>query len=207
MGIGTVAIRCLGVMAAALLAACAAPPPLLPLMSPLEIAGRYGYSERDLAPGRIEVSFLTPAQPTGFDEARRNADAERIRALAQDLAMWRAAELSLGRGSPAFEVVDSRVDVQFDIREQSYYPPYYGAGYPPFYPPLIDARRRAIYPWAYDDLPVLYRTNEVQARAVLVLRLLDRPTPGARDAKALALQLRAKYSPVYEGLREGAPGN
>jgi len=52
-----------------LLAACTAAPPLL---SPLEQAKRYGYSERELAPDRFEVSYQGSFFAGGISEPQQN---------------------------------------------------------------------------------------------------------------------------------------
>ena len=85
------------VFLATLVAACAAPPPK-PAMVPLGQTGDFGYSERDLGPDRIEVTYtgsnLRVSSSQGKNDSRMVAE----RAKTRDLAIWRAAQIADQRG-------------------------------------------------------------------------------------------------------------
>src|SRR5471030_2381859 len=82
----------------AALAACqgASRPPLL---SPLDQARLYGYSERELAPDRISVTFTGPShRVVSYVPEAPDAETRAARAEATDLAIWRAAAIAQARG-------------------------------------------------------------------------------------------------------------
>src|SRR5579885_3354576 len=97
-------------LVAALTACQTGPPP--PLLSPLEQARRFGYTERDVGPDRVEVGYLEPRRRVaGFAPWPRDSDVQPAREQAFDLATWRVAELALARGKAGFRIVDRKVEV------------------------------------------------------------------------------------------------
>jgi len=128
-----------------LLAGCA-PVPVYPLYTSVQVAGSFGYAEQRIADARYTVTYTAPVQRTyAYGGARRDQDADRRVALAYDLALWRAAELALAHGYPAFRVAERNNDIQVDVRHDAYYDPFpdfghhhrYGhfpRGYPSYYP-------------------------------------------------------------------------
>ncbi len=162
------------------LSACATGP-RPPLMSPLSPGGEYGYAEEALGGGRVQVIYVTPSLRSAFAPAQREADAAALRALALDLATWRAAQRALKDGFPAFRIEDRQVDVEVTV---------YGEG--PQFPDRYLGHPRGTYrvpsptvmPWA--------RSTWVQARATLVVRLLRAPAEGALDARATVERMRRK---------------
>lgn len=178
-------------LAVALLAGCADGPfaPPAPLMSPLAQVKDYGYAERDLPGGQIEVSYLGPVRRVPVGRADRAPALDRARGEAEELALWRAAQVVLARNAKAFEVVDRRADAETEVRERfqgysayHYYVYRRGFGYYSYFP--------------YD--PFLYgrRDAYAQARAHLVVKPLDRMRPGAYDADATAARLKAKWGGI-----------
>jgi hypothetical protein len=177
--------------------------PGLPLMTPVEIAGTFGYGDKRTGDDSFEVSYLTPPRPAPFDQASREREGGRAAELARDLAMWRAAELAKSLGYHGFRVVDRRSDVQFDTHEQTYYPPYYtqpyanpyavpyGTPYGPV-PPVIRSPGVAS-PFGYAELPTDYRTTRLQVRAVLQIVLERAEGAGSENAEAVARAMRTKY--------------
>jgi hypothetical protein len=184
-------------VAALLLLAGCHPAAQLPLMSPIDVAGTFGYADRPLGDGRVEVSYTVPPRPTRYDQKAQDEDAEGATRLAKDLALWRAAELAESRGAPALRVLDSRSDVRYDTREQTYYPPNYATPYSPFYPPLVDAQRRTLLPYMFNEIPVDYRATWVQARAVLAVAFDAQRTPVGEDAAEVIRTMRTRYPAAY----------
>ena len=138
----------IGLVAAAglLLAACASGPSY-PLYSPQAVTGTFGYSEQKISDAAFKITYVTP-QRSSVDS--RNAVEERRQALltlSNDMAIWRAAALTLANGQKEFRVTrrDNDVDVQRNTYDSyPYYAnrrygppgrPYYG---PDFGPPWPD---------------------------------------------------------------------
>lgn len=175
------AVRIGGVLAlAAVLAACQATP-RPPLLSPLDEAKRYGYTERELAPDRLEVSYLGPRHHVAsYVPMPRDADTQSARSEAFDLASWRVAQLALTRGYAGFRIVDR--DTQVDSTPEAFY-----AG-PEWGGPV----------WRYPGgltygAPGFYATPylRIQVRTTLTVVLLRTLEPGDEDAHAVIERRRA----------------
>jgi hypothetical protein len=176
-------------LTAALLAGCvaAAPPP--PLMSPYPAAGHgYGYSEERIGPDLLRVVYHGPPRPLDPAAPARATQLDRAASEAADLALWRAAQLALAAGKPAFAVVERRADTETLSRpggwtHDPWWPddcfPSYGGhwrcrGWPASYvPPRADGR----------------------ARATLTVRLENRVTRRNVDAAAAIRRLGRVYAP------------
>jgi len=180
------------------LTACAgdAPAPR-PLMAPLAEARSYGYSERSLPSGRIEVRYLGPARAVPTGGANRREHTERARAEAEDLALWRAAQVARLRGAAAFVVVDKRSDVEVEIRSSDY--GYYGYPYAWYRRPHHGIHRYRPYGYGYPPLGGGFRDAYAQARVRLTIALLAKPRSGAFDAAKTAERLKRKYAGATHG--------
>jgi hypothetical protein len=173
-------------VAAVGLAGCAeAPRP--PLMSPLAQAAEFGYSDQDLSGNRLEVTYLGPRRRVPLSHGEQATAVKAAQKQADDLALWRAAQVAQARGKPAFTVVNRHTDVEVTIRDR--YDPY-PWGWPGYYP----------YSWwrdpfFYPPYPPYsaYRDAYAQAQAKLTVELLDKMKPGAHDAAATAAEMSAKY--------------
>ena len=182
----TALARAIAGLAMILLAACQTTPER-PLMSPLdEERGGFGYSERHLAGERYEVSYDGPNRRTWLDGERRAEHIDEARALAYDLALWRAADLALENGFAAFIVAERQTDVEVEIIEDA---PFYafagsGGGF---------RHGMAYHAYAY-PIPVL-RSAWLRARVGLTVDLLAATeVEGAFDAAATAARLAAKHA-------------
>ncbi len=175
------------------LGACSGvPPPQPPLMTPLAQTRTHGYAEKTLSGGRIEVSYLGPSRRVPVARAERALHLERARLEAEDLALWRAARIAIARKAPAFAILDRRIDVDVEVRRTDMgYPfagPFGGYGYHRY-------RGRGHYlfsPYPFHGFG--FRDAYAQARARLTIGLVKKSTPGARDALAVAAQMRQKYA-------------
>ncbi len=76
------------------LADCATGPPA-PLMSPIQVAGAYGYSEVPIGGNRYAVSYTGPSQRTLRTPNARQETAAAEHTQAYDFALWRAAQIAL----------------------------------------------------------------------------------------------------------------
>jgi len=186
-------MRCLRAIVSALvisaLAGCAAAPPSPPppLMSPYPASGHgYGYAEERIGPDLVRVVYYGPPRPVDYNGAARQAELDRAAAEAADLALWRAAQLALAEGKPAFAVIERRADTETLRRPGYLYDPWwpdhcwpYGPYWqcrpmlPAYAPPVADGR----------------------ARATLTVRFENRATGRNVDAAATVRRLEAAYRP------------
>ena len=158
---------------AALLAGCTTPPPPKPAMVPLGQTGDFGYTERDLAPDRIEVTYTGATIPVsssqGRDDARVKAELVKI----HDLALWRAAQIADERGMAAMKIENETRDTDVNVTQQ------YVQRVSPFYDPFWYRRRYCCGPF-YDDYPYYYqpvRRASAQAVTKLTVQLLRQYDP------------------------------
>ena len=169
---GPVAKLLAAALLATLVAACAAPPPK-PAMVPLGQTGDFGYSERDLDPDRIEVTYtgskIRVSSSQGKDDSRLVAE----RAKTRDLAIWRAAQIADQRGMAAMKIENEARDT--DVQVTRDYVRNFG-GYP------YSWRRYGYWgrpSWFYDD-PYYYqpvRRAYGQAVTTLNVQLLKQYDP------------------------------
>jgi hypothetical protein len=163
------------VFLATLVAACAAPPPK-PAMVPLGQTGDFGYSERDLGPDRIEVTYtgsnLRVSSSQGKNDSRMVAE----RAKTRDLAIWRAAQIADQRGMAAMKIENEARDTEVEVTRD------YVRRFGPYYPYAYGWRRygHCCGPsWFYDD-PFYYqpvRRAYGQAVTTLTVQLLKQHDP------------------------------
>jgi hypothetical protein len=175
-----------------LLAACTTAPPL-PLLSPLDQAKRYGYTERELAPDRLEVSYVGPRHRVPFAASPLPEPVvQPVRAEALDLALWHAAEFALARGVKGVRVIErqSFVDTRPELLPDVGWSPWPTWRYPTGF----------MYgPPGYAGVPDLY----IQARATVTVQLVPEPQGDDLDAAATITRLRAAH-PDAEGPRAPA---
>src|SRR5262249_20212549 len=106
-------------------AGCAAkqPPPLVPAMVPLSANGDYGYSETMLAPDLYSVAFVSPSLSAHGDPEQDYGLAGEKHRVAT-LALWRAAQLALEKGYPAFQAQNQTSDADVQVVGPPSPPPY-----------------------------------------------------------------------------------
>lgn len=170
-------------------AACASEPPP-PLMSPLAEARHYGYTEKPLGGSTWQVRYVGPQIPTSRNRAAREVDSDAVKAQARDLALWRAAQLTLDRGHPVFRVVDEEIETEVLTTRDYYsgygYYPYYHP-YPfhgPFYWPGYYG-----YPRSFES----YSQTTVRGVATLTIAMQETAGPDTVDAAATVERLRGAW--------------
>src|ERR1700689_827576 len=85
------------------LSACAAGP-AYPLLTPIQVAGDFGYFEQPIDETHWVVSYVTPERSGyGFRSDQSPAEAQ-AKTLAFDLALWHASQIAQARGYAAFSV-------------------------------------------------------------------------------------------------------
>ena len=156
--------------------------PVRPLMSPFDAANGFGYSERRLDQGRIEVSYVTPFVRTMLDPEQRTKDIARLRGLAFDLAMWQAAETALREKSAAFAVRDRQSDFVVERYVETPRAPRYGLAHP-----------LGGYRFTRGTAPDL-RSAWLQGKAVLVIVLTDKAGKDGFNARETADRLAKKHA-------------
>jgi hypothetical protein len=176
----------LGGMAAALaLTACAGPAP--PLMSPLQVARNYGYSEVPIGDGRYRVSYLAPYYRTLRSPRSEDAASNAARTQALDFALWRAAQIATAQGYSGFSASNVRTDVK-TVADDSYdpiYGPWYGPGFGPgpnWWGPSWASPYWGPSPYVFE-----------RVEATVEVELKRDPGPGDYDARDVVAQLRQHY--------------
>jgi hypothetical protein len=175
------------------------PPPLVPAMVAFSGNGDYGYSESALAPDVYAVTFVSPSLSAHGDPAQDyGLDGEKHRVAA--LALWRAAQLALENGYPAFRVESQTSDADVQVVDPPSPPPYVSAPLRTMSgPPCRWDCDRPIGYWGdpyfnpvYDEW---YRRGHSSGRvtARLTVRMLASAAAGAEDAAQTAERLRAAY--------------
>lgn len=176
------------------LAACQIVPPP-PLMSPIQVAGEYGYSEVPLGPGRYDVTYVGPSRRSPRSPSAWRATGAAERTQAYDFALWRAAQLALALGYEGFRVsnVRSNVSTIVDNYDDFFYGPAFGPG---FYAGPWPYRYSGWWGPPLAPSPYAYQQTAVSLDA----QLLHNPGPGDYNAADTVAQLRRTYPGA-----EGAP--
>jgi hypothetical protein len=191
---GAVALRRLAAAALVCLLAACATGPQAPLLSPLNVAKRYGYTEATFGPAKVQVTYVGPSRQSSVYASERDPDANAARTQAYDLAVWRAAQIALERGFTGFHVDSSRADIETTY-DDPFYDPLYGPPYGPYFGPPF--RRRF---WGYPGFYPSYNPYAyIQARVTIDVTLLQALGPGDYVAQDAIAQLRRTY-PAAEGL-------
>jgi len=168
-----------------------------PLLSPIQQARDYGYSEEALGGDRYIVSYVGPSRLSSSAPATRDRDAEAARIQALDLAIWRAALLAESAGFAGFRVTSQSSNV-----EQAAQPVYFDSQFnAPFggnvgpagtiRPPSVGTTT----PQSYPATPY----SRLQGRASIDVLLLRNPGPNDILADELIQQLRLKYPEAEKG--------
>ena len=197
---------CILAMAAAL-SACATGPDY-PLLSPVQIAHGFGYSDEALGSDRFTVTYLTPvAHSYGYRYDPQPAE-HGARDLALDMAVWRASQIALDKGFKGFHLEDrsSSLDSVHRGGFESFGPPFgpfpYYRGY--FGPYEYHGYYGSYEPWRWDygldDPP----RSTLQAEMRLTIQLRNELVAGDYDAADSIAQLRRTY-PQAEGTPPPAP--
>ncbi|HZS84097.1 MAG TPA: hypothetical protein VFA50_14580 [Stellaceae bacterium] len=173
------------------LAACElAPSP--PLMSPIQVAKYYGYSEVPIGNGRYDVSYLGPSHRSLRSPTAWEATSAAERTQAYDFALWRAAQIALAEGYAGFRTSNVRSNV--NTFSDDYYDPFCGP-WGPWYGPGFYPHRFWGYPYPY-CAPSPYADQ--QTAVTIEVQLLHSLGPGDYNAADVIAQLRRTY-PGAEG--------
>lgn len=174
--------RYLAVFLLVVLAGCASGPPV-PLYSPLAATQGFGYAEQPLSQTEVRVSYATPAlRAHSLGQVERSGWRDERINLGYDLALWRAAELALAAGYPAFAVADRRSDI--NVHDYTYYND-------PWDPWGCPYRYRSCLGRPYGFPPD--RWVDVAARVSFVAKFERANTPGNYNAQFVIDQAKARY--------------
>lgn len=187
------------------LGACTTPAPPRPAMVPLGAGGDFGYSSRDLAADRIEVTYRGDAVSVSVSNPRDDSRTKAELDKAHDLALWRAAQIASERGKAGLKIESEQRDSDVEVQRRSYYRP--SPFYDPFWDPYDDPfwPHRGFYrrPY-YDDWPYSYqqvRTATSRAQATMTVTLYPVYDPGVAGmlstAETLAKLKATRSGAVY----------
>ena len=99
---------------AALLSSACVIIPARPLMSVWNKESGFGYSEKNIGKSRLEITYVAPFLRTQSGLTRREADVTRLRTLAEDMTLLRAADIARTGNYVGLKVVTTRSDVTIE---------------------------------------------------------------------------------------------
>jgi len=165
-------------------------PSRAPLYSPLSPGAYFGYSEQPINPNTMRVSYIAPPVRVNAGSDIGAARGERMN-LAYDIAVWRAAELALAAGYPAFSIAD----LQNDATVNNYtYQDGSGVGFGVGAGRFNRGSSTSIGTGLSFGVPD--RWIDVSARTSFVARFEPDNRPGNYNAQFAIDQARAKYGNV-----------
>jgi hypothetical protein len=154
-----------------------------PLMTPLVSPDSYGYSEEWLSDETYQVRYLGPEvrteniRPQWVERAARQAEE-----TAYDLALWRAAQLSLQKGFPAFLVTDGQTETRRYIVGRDY-------------TTAFDSANLNVTP----RYPAYYSATYLKPEVTLTVEMSREFTGVAFDARETADRMERKYADLGPG--------
>ncbi len=176
-----------------LLAACTTPEPTFPLLTPIQTAKSFGYSEEIQADNKVEVTYVTPTtQAYGFRYSASPAEKDG-KDLGFDLAVWRASQIAQARGFLGFKVLESHFNVDA-FTANGYYDPG-----PFFFAHTGFRTRRGFFGGGFSDGFYEPPQRTVQVQAKVNVQLTNELSPGDYNAAESLAQLHVRY-PNGDGL-------
>ncbi len=159
--------------------------PSYPLLTPVDVARSFGFSDTRLPDGRYEVSYVAPAMQ-GFGYRYDQSPTEKQgKSLAFDMAIWRAAQIAEAQGFQGFSVADTKSNSDIQQRAAYYDDPWGPAWGPGPYWGL----RRPPFGWGDYNPP----ETSVQVEVKLAVTLSNDLKPGDYNAADAIQQLRRTY--------------
>ena len=173
--------------------------PGYPLMTPLQVAKDFGYTERPVDNGRYEVTYVVP--PTNAIGYRYDLQPsiDQAKTMAFDLATLRAAELAQQAGWQGFDVVDKHTSS--DDQNSGPYWAGWGAwgGWGGWAGPWGWGD-----PWGWGwhrhygwDGYAYPPEQRVQAEAKLTVQFVNDPKPGQYRATDVVAQVGTRYPNAF----------
>lgn len=187
------------VLAALAVAGCAAGPSY-PLYTPRTVAGTFGYSEQPVSQTRFKVTYAAPVRRTyTYGGSRRDRDADYLVSLSYDMALRRAAELTLAGGYQAFKVVERNNDVEINVSYDYYGDPFY---YDPYYHrhghPYYRYPRYPYYPYYNDPFYSPYARLAAEVTLLIEMRhTASNDTFDARTTRDRVVRHYGNAAPPY----------
>ena len=177
--------RGFSVAAIALLLSACETAELRPLMTSWNAGFGFGYSEKRLDNDRFEVRFVTPFIRTVLDPKKRGDKAGRLRELAYELGLWRAAQLAIDGKRPAFAVESRKGEIDVETYDDTPRVQRYGLAHP-----------QGGYRFIQTPSPE-FRSAWMQATAVLVITLKGKAGKGDLDAHATVDRMAVKHAGAH----------
>lgn len=177
--------RIFSVAAAALLLSACGTAELRPLMTSWNAGVGFGYSEKRLDDDRIEVRYVTPFIRTALDAKKHGDKADRLRELAYELGLWRAAQLAIDGKRATFAVESRKDEIDVESYDETPRVQRYGLAHP-----------QGGYRFIQTPSPE-FRSAWMQARAVLIITLKGKADKGDLDARATADRMATKHAGAH----------
>jgi len=163
-----------------LLVAGCAMGPQHPLYSPLAVTGSFGYSEQRLNDTTYRATYIAPRRTVFSPYANAEPGRTALLNLANDMALMRAAELTLANGQQSFRVTQRDNDA--DVNRERYT----GMCDDPFWP-----RRPYYYPHSHRCGSDGY--TFFQARSTITIQFGHKPGEEHYVAQDVLAQLAQTY--------------
>jgi len=158
--------------------------PSAPLYSPISTARSHGFLEEQLSDSAYRITYVAPRVRTSpFSSETRDRDHSSQLALAYDFALWRAADLAVAAGYPAFQVTERTNNVDYENYYDDFYYPYYPYGH--------HGNHRFFYPYRHYGPYGSYTL--LKANVTLLVAFGRDPVPGAIDARAVIDRMASTY--------------
>jgi hypothetical protein len=151
-------------------------------MSAWDEESGFGYSERNIENSRLEVTYVGPFLRTQLRATSREDDIKRARARAEDLALWRAAELAMAGNYAALKIEHTRSDVTVESYDENPHIVRYG---------LSHSQGR--YRYIQSRTPEL-RSAWLRAKAVITVILNRKPGENDLDAARTVDRMAKKHA-------------
>ena len=158
-------------------------------MTPLKTAKSFGYQEARLDGGEWEVTYFGNTRRVS-PGVGQETQVQRAIQRSRELALWRAAQITLKEGKVSFDIVRERVNTRVHRQPGHYSYPIspYPWGYHPHRYPWGYGH---VYPWGY------YSPPRAHGKAWVTIRIrLHAGTGGRYDARRWRARMIAKYGPA-----------
>ncbi|WP_374652975.1 hypothetical protein [Dongia sp.] len=190
-----IGLSCLSALLLVAVAACSTPVPPRPAMQALSAAGNFGFSDRDVDPDTVEVTYRGAEVKVSARNPRADSRVVAEKEKVRDLALLHAARLAQERGAPAFRIVSEKTDSDIDVQS---YPrcrpaPFWGPGFG-----YYGYRHGFGYGWPYYDYTCSEnRSASTRAVSVIVIDLVAKPVSG--DQSVSTAETITRLEKIYAG--------
>ena len=152
-------------------------------MVPLGQTGDFGYSERDVGPDKVEVTYTGSNIRVSGVQGRSDSRVTAEHAKTRDLALWRAAQIADQRGMEAMKVESETRDTDVQTTPRYVYRPY------PYYGAYSFRRHYCCGPsWFYNDDYYIEPIPRAAAQSTATLTVQLFKTRDPNDATQISVK-------------------